>query len=217
MWWEQPGKEGIACCCKIYVVVHPEYLHFRSRAKEESKAFKGITCQIVWLHVEARNTSYNGMTVLLWIIISSSQDMDNQTECDKHYTTLTANPPQTPLPFSNLDLITQTHLLPFSSIYSSASLRLQKKKINFIWAPQRCRYSLSIANCKIKAEVSSMQCMITCSCGIPALNHLSFSVIQVFQTKQVTSKYFLTYMDLLFLVGFFFFFLYPSSIYAFLL
>lgn len=145
------------------------------------------------------------MTVLLWIIISSSQDMDNQTECDKHYTTLTANPPQTPLPFSNLDLITQTHLLPFSSIYSSASLRLQKKKINFIWAPQRCRYSLSIANCKIKAEVSSMQCMITCSCGIPALNHLSFSVIQVFQTKQVTSKYFLTYMDLLFLVGFSFF------------
>lgn len=78
-------------------------------------------------------------------------------------------------------LITQTYLLPFSSIYSSASLRLKKKKINFIWAPQMQVLISSIANCNIKADLAreqSMQCMIICSCGIPALHYLSFSVTQ---------------------------------------
>lgn len=108
----------------------------------------------------------------------------------------TANPPQTPSLFSNPDnfnrlnasfyqmllfvwsLCVTNTFTPIFNIYSSASLK-QRNSLP-LGSSKMQIFLLSIANCKIKPGISkeqNIQCTTTCSCGKPALNYLSFSVI----------------------------------------
>ena len=87
------AREGIACCCKRYVVLHPEYLHFQGVGAEIKNIQGGNTSDCMMTSHESKGyfTYWNDSPLLDRNIVSSSQDLDNQTECDKYYTSLAAN------------------------------------------------------------------------------------------------------------------------------